>query len=164
MTISAKARDYRAAELQAIDPATWTQEDQDAYLGYALWSLFSAVEIYKDVMGCLPADAQFLVDVGYLKTWPLNPYNDWQPCRLLISADGFSPGDILWQPSPDEPMAYELCIYGADPALPVPARCQPLPGHEEWAQVPAGVRYMAGGYGETYSDWYARVRERRNSR
>lgn len=156
-TVSVRRRDGLAEKLQAKDPAQWTQQELDEYLGYALWSVFSATEMYKDVMGFVPEDKQFLVDIGYLSTWPLNPFDGWRPVRLLTPANGFSPGDIVWQSDPASAMAYELAIYGSDPAAPIPTRCVLLPGHEAWAQLPAGARYVVGATAETMSQTQQRM-------
>ena len=144
VTVSAGLRDEAAGEMQAKYPADWTADEVDKYLGYSLWSYFSACEIYKEVMGYLPQDPQWLVDVGYLSSWPLNPFDGWRPVRLLTVEDGFSPGDIVVQPCPDDPMAYELGIYGADPGTELVRWCRPWPGHEDWLVPTPGIRYLTG--------------------
>lgn len=160
ITLSAKRRDTIAQELQAKDPADWTPAEIDEYLGYSLWSYFSAVEIYKEIMGYLPDDPQWLVDTGYLKTWPLNPFNDWQPVRLLTPADGFSAGDIVVQPGPDGSAAYELGIYGATPDTGLIEWCRPYAGHEDWTAILPGLRYLVGAPAETMTEVSANARRR----
>jgi len=146
------SRDEAADVLKAKDRAAWTPAEMDKYLGYALWSLYSPAEIYKDVMGYMPAVRQLYVGAGYLKTWPLNPYDGWRPVRILKPEDAFSPGDIVWQSDPANPKAYELSIYGWDQAAPVPERCKLLKGHEAWAKVLPGTRYTVGAYAATLSE------------
>ena len=143
-TVSVIARDSLAGKLRAKDRAQWTPEEMDKYLGYALWSVYSAAEIYKDVMGLMPEDRQFYVGAGYLKTWPRKPFDGWRPIRILKPGDPFSPGDNVWQSDPADPKAYEQSIYGWDQAAPVPARCRLLKGHEAWARVLPGTRYTVG--------------------
>lgn len=157
-TVSVRLRDSLATRLKSTPREDWAAEDVDKYLGYSLWSFYSANEIYKDVMGYLPYENDWLVSVGYLQSWPLNPFDGWRPVRILSPADGFSPGDIVWQSDPDDPKGYELAIYGADPDAPIPARCRPTTGHEAWAAIPAGVRWMVGARAETMSETQERLR------
>jgi hypothetical protein len=156
-TLSERISDRLREGLQSKEPAQWTQQDLDEYLGFCLWSVFSTIEMYKDKQGEVPLGLPQLVELGYLKVAPLNPYNNWQPVRILTLADGFSPGDIVWQSNPDAPLGYELGIYGPDAALPVPERCRPLPQNAGWAQVPCGVRYMVGSTAETVSQVQQRI-------
>jgi hypothetical protein len=158
-TISESVRDARAKQLRTKDSAQWTQQETDAYLGYALWSVYSAYEIYKEVMGFMPEDPQWLIGAGYLKAWPQNPYNNWQPMRLLKPGEPFSPGDLVLQTDPAEPKNIELSVYGADPVAPLPWHCKPFQGHEAWAQALPGSRYMVGGCAdedEKYFGYYER--------
>jgi len=152
ITTSAKYRDKAAEELRAKDPAQWTETEVDKYLGFSLWSYFSGVEIYKEIMGYPADDPQWLVDVGYLKTWPLNPFDDWRPVKLLTPEDGFSAGDIVVQLDPDGGGGYELGIYGATEDTPLIEWCRPFAGHEEWADVLPGMRYMVGAPKENMTE------------
>jgi hypothetical protein len=149
-------------ELQAspaMDP-----DKVDAYLVKCLWVVYEALNAYEfdnlyDYHA--PQDLHILQGL-YIKNWPLNPLNGWQPIRVLSITDPYAPGDIVLQWCPPE--CYSFCgpdadnrreaysramsIYGATPdtqLLNKPERKT----YNEWVVIPAGALYTLDTFSET---------------
>jgi hypothetical protein len=125
------------------------------YLGAALALLQAALDYQYSAnqtlpLALLPGGLQ-----GWLNEWPANPFAGMRPLRVLRPADGFSPGDVVWELPPPEgyslelgqlqPLAYQLYIYGASRDGGGGASgVAPLAENAGWARVPSGVVAASG--------------------
>ena len=132
------------------DPADWSTALQDSYLNSALWVVYYGMLTYGfDGHFSLPAEPAELVDLVYIQTWPLNPYNNWEPMQVLDPTDEFSPGDLcllvpVGQREHGSKMASELCVYGPDIDYALHGDAEPMDINEDWVVVPDGAVYMLG--------------------
>jgi hypothetical protein len=147
------------AELELADPATWTVTQTNGYLNAALWVIYDGLKYYFMQNGKLPDTLQELAGTTYIPEWPANLYNDWKPIRILSLADGFSPGEVVWQICPPEfyscientrPLSCELSIFGPDIKYGELGDAQPIKPNT-WAVTPEGAVFMLGQYSEKAS-------------
>jgi hypothetical protein len=150
--------DLASAEevLRGKDAGDWTQEEIEAYLFNALYSIYCANNIFMQDYWRHPADGEELAP--HLSPWPGNPFREWEPIAWQEGAE-FSPGDIIVQLCPPEhyslvpdetevPMTYVMSINGpTEDYVPLGAECeQPLEPIWEWAIVPPGTTYQTASY------------------
>lgn len=147
------------AELEPIDPAEWTIEQHHTYLDAALWTIEYGITLYFMENGNLPADLEGLAGTSYIPVWPGNPYNEWEPIRVLSLSDGFAPGEVTLQVCPYEfwsyvrntrPVSCELSIFGPDLEYGQLGDAQPMKPNT-WAVVPDGAVFMLGQHAEPAS-------------
>jgi hypothetical protein len=101
---------------------TWPPAELDAYLSASLMLVSAGLEYQTASNQTLPFVLTPGSMQGWLKQWPGNPLNAWQPIRVLPEAGGYWPGDIAWVLSPPDkygaangrlqPGPYSLRIYG----------------------------------------------------
>lgn len=153
--------DLAAAEdvLLAKEPSEWTQDEIEEYLFNALHLVYNANNIYILEHRQHPYDYNVLMSMT--SKWPGNPFNDWEPIRILHypgEAGIFSPGDIILQLCPPEyysgypravPKTYVMTINGPTE--------NHITQHQagrfvmtmwDWDVIPAGTAFIAGSYYE----------------
>jgi hypothetical protein len=140
------------AELELNARDTWTITQIHEYLDASLWVIYDGLTYYFMQNGSLPTSLEGLQGSSYVPDWPANPYNDWKPIRVLTLAEGFSPGDVVWQICPPElysgvknprPVSCELSIFGPDVKYGDLGDAHPTKSNT-WAVVPEGAVFMRG--------------------
>ena len=149
-------------EFLFLSQPAWQDVEQSEYLFYAFWTVYNGVLAYKLDNDRLPTDLHEVVSGGYAPGWPVNPYDNWEPMRVVDSAAEFAPGCLVWQVCPPEeysyigaiaernliPLSFELGIYGPDlefARLGAPEVMQ----FNNWAVVAKGTLYQAGSHRQT---------------
>jgi hypothetical protein len=147
------------AELEPISVKDWTIEQHHKYLDASLWTIQCGLTLYFMENGNLPADLDGLAGTSYIPMWPGNPYDQWNPIRVLSLADGFSLGDATLQVCPYEfwsyvknprPVSCELSIFGPDIEYGQLGDAQPMKANT-WVVVPEGAVFMLGQHAEPAS-------------
>jgi hypothetical protein len=146
--------------LEQTDRSAWTLQQTSDYLYTSLDVVYDGLVFYFVKNGKLPATLESLKGTEYIPVWPDNPYNDWQPVRILSLADDFSAGDVVWQICPPEfysyvrntrPASCELSIYGPDVKYADFGDAKPASGNTKWAVIPEGAVFMLGQWAEPAS-------------
>jgi hypothetical protein len=94
-------------------------------------------------------DLHRLVDLGYLKQWPLNPLSNFEPMKVLSPSDKFSAGDLVLELCPAAFMttmkgnkvsgSFNLYVYGLDGANYSPAQVHER--NARWSVTPSGAAF-----------------------
>jgi hypothetical protein len=142
-------------KMQAQDPRLWTAALTRDYLQSCGWQIYMALVAAHassfegiDSMADLQASA-------LIRNWPLNPFNGWQPMRVLALEDGFCAGDMVLQSAPLEfnshlrtnlGFNFVLSVYGPHENY-TPGNLTPVGLDKQlWAVSPPGAagNYAAG--------------------
>ena len=155
---------YDAAEatLMAKPQEEWTQDEVDMMLGYSLAIVYMNYQIEFALNdNDAPSNLEDLPELDHVTTWPKNPFNDWNPTRVMDYPADFSPGNVIVQTydgmNQESPMtvSFQLYIYG--PSLDWPANdLKVMKLNEEWATPPPGAIFSMGMHVETEEERLAR--------
>lgn len=126
------------------------------YLSSAVWMVYKAKCIANssghDQLLETNGDLTRLVGLGYLREWPANPLNDWQPMRVSDGKGTLAPGDLVLELCPASEQtttrtsgpirgSFNLYVLGME-GTPREMRNIVLhKGHESWATVPDLAQY-----------------------
>jgi hypothetical protein len=101
-------------------------------------------------------DLLSLVGKGYLPYWPGNPFNNWEPMKVLQASDGFSAGDLCMIVCPPDayadmgagpaPTSYQVFIYGPDESAANLGKIYMAGTNGDWCTAPSGALYGTGFY------------------
>ena len=154
--------------LESKPAAQWEDTEIEHYLWSALWYVLYANHVYDLEIGETAPDLHSLVDLGYMRFWPGNPLNDWEPIEVLAVHDEFSPGALVYQICPVDfysgledprPQSYELGIYGPTPEFGSRFDAETLELNT-WAVLPSGILYNAGAHTESTRTTIAKIEKR----
>lgn len=173
----AKVQDYET-RVQDARAALQSQEtigaaQLNSYLRDVAWMVYFALDAYSFDNHDVPDDLHSLVDEGYLKTWPLNPLDEWQPIKVLSASDPFTPGALVvqWAPEPYmsivgpidnyklRPLSYEVAVYGLTEESPAYGPDTPSDTNP-WARPLDGVVIMLGSTRESADQTIYKIRRR----
>ena len=145
-------------ELGSVD--TWTPAQLDNYLMFAMFTTHFAMVAYQNEYGEVPSDVTDVVAAGFLQALPGNPFEDWQPMRVLSVEDSFLPAALVYQVCPPEfysfvedddlvPNSYQLSIFGPVEEYAAGSQPAPIKYNLTWAEVPKGSLAMTGLWSES---------------
>ncbi|MCB1219662.1 MAG: hypothetical protein H7A35_11405 [Planctomycetales bacterium] len=152
------------AVLKSKPAGQWSDEEQESYLQWAMFTIYDGFLIYKDIHRQLPQGSNVLMRMDIISHWPGNPYNNWEPIRW--EGEGFRPGNIVVQECPPElysglwnpkPMTFIMSINGPSADyVPLQEITYPL---EYWAVRPAGSVWLTGATSSPHSEAYRQYKE-----
>jgi hypothetical protein len=159
-----------ALELKDTPQEHWPGTTVVQYLTHALWAVYLAHEAAVLDEMKLPSGLDSLVNDGYLKAWPENPFDSWQPMEVLSPSSPFEAGGLVYEVCPPsqyslrgagtkerlEPMSYQITVLGSALGQPHNGNLRPTEGNE-WATIPPGAIFTLGSHHETA----AQTREKR---
>ncbi|MEZ5338129.1 MAG: hypothetical protein R3F46_07655 [bacterium] len=155
----------RSLELQTIrerlEADSYSSEEQRMmdvrqYLFNAVLTVYlgklAAINTYGSDVLATNNDPLELVDLGYLPSWPGNPFNDWEPMQVFSTADPFSPGDLVVELCPSSayssfpetgaaPYSFNIYVYGADIIPEFDANAWVLKANKSWSSIPEGALF-----------------------
>jgi hypothetical protein len=168
----AAMQDARAV-LEAKEQAQWSDAEISDYLYNALWVAFDGnlIHLLESKSQATTADFQI---VSAARAWPGNPFNNWEPMKVLSLDEPFSAGDLVFQlcssdyasVSGDQIIysSFELAVYGADVNSPASVATECHPRNAAWARTPQGACYSLGYWREPASRTYEKRRAREELR
>jgi hypothetical protein len=139
----------------------------NSYLRAAQTMVYQAkASVYMDADGYVGQDLEStnddltrLVALGYLPEWPCNPFNGWQPMKVLSPGSDFSAGDLVFDLCPSSEAApfgdetrrvsFQLYIYGQDQATEYIGTAV---GKNGWSNPPRGALCGSGLHSETIAE------------
>jgi hypothetical protein len=144
---------------QRVDESAGGMEEADCYI----WAALNVVDLAKltanlESTGRMDEtnDLLSLVGKGYLPYWPGNPFNNWEPMRVLHAGDGFSAGDLCMMVCPlaaysdmgAGPVAasYQLFIYGPGESAATLGSIYMAGTNKTWCTPPPYAMYGIGFY------------------
>lgn len=116
--------------------------------------VYAATRPYTSDIERVNDSLESVVPLGLIASWPLNPFNNWEPMRVLSTSDSFSPGDLVLQLCPPSenserlgvnlPMSFALSIYGPNEEFASRGQARAMEGNTNanWTVVPSGALYM----------------------
>jgi len=136
--------------LTSQDKEEWDRSDIEAYLTYALATVYYAYQVEVKTSNYMHPTAGNITSLEYLAELPENPFNDWLPMVVRDNPVSFYPGDIVREICPAEagytdglPVSFELYIMGpSEDWATMPIRV--VTGNEQWATNPKGAFMSLG--------------------
>lgn len=158
------------AVLHSKNQDEWTPLEIQQYLNQAMWAVDLGIVQYVGDHLELPSTVESLSGTDYIPHWPDNPFNGFQPVKLLTNADGFQAGELVYFPCPVEhysgiknprPRSFELAVYGPDTEFARLGDAEPMPGNDKWVVVPEGALYMTGMFTESGKHLKEKIQRRK---
>ena len=146
--------------LQAKPSSEWHADEIQEYLDHALWDVSYGAVAYVLDNRVAALDSTTLIRTGYVTAWPENPFNNWQPMKLITANTDFKPGDLCLMICPEDfysgyqtlvPRSFEMCVFGPSVEFAAEHGEAQINQLNTWASVPDGAVYQRGYYTTTHS-------------
>lgn len=150
----------------------WKDVDVEQYLQWAVFVAYYGNLLHVVEDNAQAQDGTEFRSANKARSWPGNPYRNWEDMVVLSPTDEFSAGDLVFEacPSSEESIAgtegrlvrcsFELSVYGADVDHGRFGYAAPHPKNKSWATKPLGALYSLGYWREPAYKTYADIAER----